>query len=88
MLNFGVMIGVLTLDGLYPLRGFGVLDCGDTQLKGLPSEIGCAVAAAWTVQAISGRWRRKPSWVDRMGRTLGWFWIATVPLSWFSTYHS
>ncbi len=50
----------------------------------IPSEIGCAVAAAWTIQIIGGRWRPEPCWIDRAGRLLGAFWIATTPFSWFS----
>ena len=50
----------------------------------VPSEIGCAVLVAWTIQAIGGRWRPEPSWIDRAGRLLGAFWIMTTPFSWFS----
>jgi hypothetical protein len=50
----------------------------------IPSMVGCAVAATWIVQAASGRWKSKPNWIDRLGRALGLFWMATIPFSWFS----
>lgn len=38
-------------------------------------EAGFSVAAVWTFQALSGRWRARPDWVDRVGRVLGVVWI-------------
>jgi hypothetical protein len=38
-------------------------------------DMGLAVAAAWFGQAIAGRWRPVPDWVDRLGRVLGCYWI-------------
>lgn len=38
-----------------------------------------AVLTAWLMLYISGRWRSNPGWLDRMGRFLGWFWIAIIP---------
>jgi len=49
----------------------------------VPSDIGCAIVAAWTIQAMSGRWRPSRDWNDRLGRILGYFWIATIPFAWF-----
>lgn len=34
-----------------------------------------AVAGAWLVLLLSGRWRAEPSWVDRLGRFLGMVWL-------------
>jgi hypothetical protein len=34
-----------------------------------------AIAAAWATQALSGRWRPEPNWIDRSGRGLGAYWI-------------
>jgi hypothetical protein len=50
----------------------------------IPSEIGCAIAAAWLVQKVSGRWRPEPCWIDRLGRALGLLWMTTIPFSCFS----
>jgi hypothetical protein len=36
---------------------------------------GLAVLGAWALLLISKRWRSEMSWVDRMGRVLGFFWI-------------
>jgi len=36
---------------------------------------GLAVLVAWMTLLVGRRWRAEPSWVDRLGRTLGVFWI-------------
>jgi hypothetical protein len=36
---------------------------------------GWAVAASWIALGIGGRWGPEASWVDRLGRGLGVFWI-------------
>jgi hypothetical protein len=36
---------------------------------------GAAVAVAWVLLATSGRWRRKPDWLDIMGIASGVFWL-------------
>jgi hypothetical protein len=45
----------------------------------IPSEIGCAIAAAWVIQRASGGWRPEAYWIDRLGRALGFLWIANIP---------
>jgi hypothetical protein len=40
-----------------------------------PVEIGVAIASVWLVQWLSGRWRARPVWTDRVGRCLGSFWL-------------
>jgi hypothetical protein len=37
--------------------------------------VGAAVLGAWSAMAASGRWRARPSWIDRAGRILGILWI-------------
>lgn len=37
--------------------------------------IGMAVLAAWMTLILGGRWRAEPSWIDRLGRLIGAFWI-------------
>jgi hypothetical protein len=45
---------------------------------GLAAQLGgLAVAVAWSVLAMAGRFRMEASLVDRLGRMLGWFWIAS-----------
>jgi hypothetical protein len=46
-----------------------------------------AVAAAWLLLAVSGRWRSEPGWLDGLGRILGTFWIAIIPFSCWWDYH-
>ncbi len=49
--------------------------------------ISTAVAAAWLLLAVSGRWRSEPGWLDRLGRGLGAYWIAIIPFSCWWDYH-
>jgi hypothetical protein len=37
--------------------------------------VGLAVAGAWLLLALSGRWRADCGWIDRLGRFLGCCWI-------------
>jgi hypothetical protein len=39
---------------------------------------GWAVFVAWLMLALSRRWIPEPSWVDRLGRVLGIFWMAAA----------
>jgi hypothetical protein len=41
----------------------------------VPYYFGTAVVVAWTVLAVSGRWRREPGWIDTAGIGLGLAWI-------------
>jgi hypothetical protein len=34
-----------------------------------------AVAAVWMLLLLDGRWRFEPSWIDRLGRGLGLYWL-------------
>jgi hypothetical protein len=43
----------------------------------VPMSIGSAVTVAWVGLLFGRRWRAEPGWVDRLGRALGIFWIAT-----------
>jgi hypothetical protein len=47
-------------------------------------ECGLAVAAAWTAMALAGRWRAQPDAIDRLGRAMGFFWLALIPVTWVS----
>jgi hypothetical protein len=40
-----------------------------------PDEFALTITAVWAVLLISRRWRSDPSWIDRVGRALGYFWI-------------
>jgi hypothetical protein len=86
LINFGSVLSILVIDGAYFWPGMSALDWDPELLRGIPSEIGCAVAAACIIQATGGRWRSEPSWIDRMGRILGIYWIGTIPFAWFSVH--
>lgn len=36
---------------------------------------GFAVAATWLALRVGGWWHPAPTWTDRAGRALGWYWI-------------
>ncbi len=38
------------------------------------------VVGAWLALAVSGRWRAEASWVDRLGRLLGAYWLLRILL--------
>ncbi len=38
-------------------------------------QIGVAVFWCWVTMALSGRWRPESSWLDRLSRLLGLFWL-------------
>jgi len=40
-----------------------------------PSYFGIAVLVSWTTLLLGRRWRAELSWVDRLGRAVGVFWI-------------
>ncbi len=44
--------------------------------------VGFAVAGAWLVLALGGSWSRGQGWVDRLGRVIGWCWIAASLTVW------
>jgi hypothetical protein len=46
-----------------------------------------AVTTAWLLSFASGQWRPQPHWLDRMGRVLGWFWVAIIPFSCWWDYN-
>ncbi len=46
----------------------------------VPAYTGAAVLGAWSLLLISRRWRAEPSWIDRLGRALGLYWIALILL--------
>jgi hypothetical protein len=37
---------------------------------------GMAVASTWLALRLGGWWHPAPTWIDRAGRVLGWYWIA------------
>jgi hypothetical protein len=41
-----------------------------------PLPLAAAVAATWSLLLFERRWRPEPSWIDRLGRCLGTYWLA------------
>ena len=42
---------------------------------------GAAVLVSWLILLAARRWRPEASWIDRCGRVVGAFWVATIPWS-------
>ncbi len=42
---------------------------------------GLAVLCSWLALLTMGRWHSESGWIDRTGRLLGAFWLATIPWS-------
>jgi hypothetical protein len=43
-----------------------------------PSGVGIAVAAVWSWLILTRRWRPQPTWLDRLGRALGVYWLLMI----------
>jgi hypothetical protein len=83
----GVAATILILIGVVHY----LLDLHNPSLHDVPFEytsfsLGSGVVAAWSVLALSMRWRAERSWIDRLGRVMGAYWIGMVPLMIFNTY--
>lgn len=46
-----------------------------------PLSIAAGVAVAWSVLLVGGRWKPSHAWPDRLGRLLGWAWLALFAVS-------
>jgi hypothetical protein len=44
--------------------------------------VGFAVAGAWLALLLTGCWRSEPTWIDRLGRALGWLWLGLTVALW------
>lgn len=49
-------------------------------LEAMAPYMGFGVLVGWLVLALNTMWRPEPSWIDRLGRVMGAFWIATIPI--------
>ncbi len=54
----------------------------ETVFVGYAQQVSFSVAGAWLTLALSGRWKSETSWIDRLGRALGFAWIVTTIISW------
>jgi hypothetical protein len=48
--------------------------------------IGFAIAGAWLSLWLAGRWRSEPTWIDRLGRAMGWLWLILALVFWLRCY--
>lgn len=46
-----------------------------------PALAALAVAGCWSTMLLRGTWRPAPSWTDRLGRLLGFGWLAMFPIT-------
>jgi len=44
--------------------------------------VGFTVAGTWLALWLTSRWRPEPTWGDRLGRALGWLWLAVTAVLW------
>jgi hypothetical protein len=80
-----VAVSLIAFRAYYPNEDLSVLFLEAREgLAQIPSEIGGAIIAVWVVQAMNGRWRPEPNWVDRLGRALGFYWMATITIASFT----
>ncbi len=63
----GVLLGLVIWLGASVYAIFALL--------AVPTYPALAVVVAWVTLLVGRRWRAEPSWVDRLGRALGVFWI-------------
>jgi hypothetical protein len=68
--NRGIIPGIFS----HPIDTHPPPPFGSARIEGIA---GVAVLGAWTVMAAGRRWRTEASWLDRLGRVLGLWWIGT-----------
>lgn len=77
-------MGFLPFLGFAAARGFRIPETPASVLFGLCTEpnpagsSGLAVAAAWMLIRLKGRWRPAAGWAGRAGRWIGWAWIGRL----------
>jgi len=74
VVQFGILLFVFSPHVNYPIWG----DVAFLMYSVVPTIPGLAVLLSWMTLFLFGRWRAEPSWVDRLGRVLGAYWIAVA----------
>ncbi len=69
--SIGLMSGVAA-----PAAGLVRLQRHAEAVLFLPTMAGLVVLGSWMAPIAGRRWRPEPSWIDRLGRALGVYWIA------------
>jgi hypothetical protein len=68
-------------NSFYSVASINVLNLTMATVGALSSTtVGIAVAAAWGATALAGRWRPERTWIDRVGRVVGFLWLALIPI--------
>lgn len=74
--TLGVAIGLLLTCIIHIMTGLDISDIEIIEIwRYITFGIGWAVLGAWVGLIVGSRWRPEPSWLDRLGRTLGIIWI-------------
>lgn len=58
--------------------GDPVSDFAPECLVAVPVFVGLAVLVSWTTLLLGRTWRSEPSWIDRLGRAFGFYWIVAA----------
>ncbi len=69
----------LVLAWAWTVKGLAAFFAGDLELPLFlfgPTLVGAAVLGSWSTLVLGRRWRAERSWIDRLGRALGVYWIA------------
>jgi hypothetical protein len=71
--------GVIASGGVlrFPDTGRWLIVYGD--------RVGFTVAGAWLYLSLAGLWRSEATWIDRLGRAMGWLWIILAVALWCRT---
>ena len=49
-------------------------------MEAMAPYMGTGVLVAWMALVLNRTWRPESSWIDGMGRAMGVFWVATIPV--------
>jgi hypothetical protein len=76
--SFAILIGGAVNYGTSnPKDSWEAFVCG-VALMPRGAEPGIAVASAWLLLLLGRQWRPEPSWIDRLGRLLGGYWLFMI----------
>jgi hypothetical protein len=77
------VIGLLAVSyGVADPVGKGAIPLPKYFFEGFASVVPYSVTGAWLTMAMTGQWRSKADWVDRLGTALGFAWIIGAMVGW------
>ncbi len=80
----GVLLPSVSIAEEYILRRFNFMSRGDYHdtlfgaWQGFAPSVGIAIAAAWTILFLLGRWKLTGAWREWLGLSLGGIWIVNL----------